>query len=273
MHRPRSRFSSAFQFLATVCLVAGAAAAQTANSAEGTAGGYSGVFLEVPGIYLTPIPNVPFSATEHLVTHQKTADGADRVLQTTTHIARSSSGMTYTERRRLLPAAATAEPALLEGQIYDPASHRRTLYNPFARIARQTTLSRARPLKPGPTAPNPNPRPGLAESDLGAQTFEGLELHGLRRVRTIPAAASGTGAEIKITDDYWYSADLGVYVIIRHDDPRSGEQMIALSEIARIEPDSTRFRVPDSYKIVDETPDPAPPPSANGSGPAAVRSR
>ena len=246
--------ASAFRLLAVLCPISISAAAQMANSAEGTAGGYSGIYLQVPGTYLTPIPNAPFSATEHLVTHQKTADGKDHVLQTTTHIARTSSGMTYAERRRLLPAGSTQEPGLIEGQIYDPATQRSTFYDPITHIARQSTLARPRPLSAGPTSPRLHPGPNLVETDLGTQDLEGLQLHGLRRVRIIAASASGTEAQVTITDDYWYSPVLAMYVIIRHEDSRSGEQLIALSGIDRIEPDSTRFRVPDSYKIVDETP-------------------
>ena len=240
------------------CLVPGMVHAQATRQSEGAPGGYAGINIRVPGIYLTPVANAPFSATEHVVTHQKTADGSDRVLQTTTHIARASSGLTYTEIRRLMPAASTQKPGLMEGQIYDPATHRSTLYDPATHIARLTTLSRPRPLVPGPTAALATPRPGVVETELGTQMLEGLELRGLRRVRTIPAEASGTGSEVQVTDEYWYSPALSIYMIIRHDDPRTGEQLIALSEVNRSEPESTRFRVPDEYKLVDETPLPAP---------------
>ena len=254
-----ARSSSTLRLLASLFLCSGIATAQNATQSEGTPGGYAGVYLRVPGIYLTPVANAPFTATEHVVTHQKSADGADRVLQTTTHIARSSSGITYTERRRLLTPTATSEPALIEGQLYDPSARRSTLYDPQTHIARQATLPRPRPLVPGPITPSATPRPGVIETDLGTQRLEDLELHGLRRVRTVPASASGTGAELRITDDFWYSPALSIYMIIRHDDPRTGEQLIALSEIDRTEPDSTRFRVPDEYKIVDETPLPTRP--------------
>ena len=67
---------------------------------------------------------------------------------------------------------------------------------------------------------------------------------------------SGTGKPVVITDDYWYAPQLFVYLMIRHDDPRTGEQMVAVSEIDRRDPDSTLFNVPPEYKVVDETPPP-----------------
>lgn len=241
-----------------VCVaLSGSALAQSAEQGPATPGGYPGVYTRVPGIYLTPVANAPFTADEHVVSHQKTADGNERVLQTTTHVARASSGLTYTERRSLLPASSTVEPRLIEGQLYDPATHRSTLYDPLTRIARMTTLEHPRSLTPGPIAPSTRTRQGVVETSLGSQTLDGLELQGLRRVRTIPAQLSGTGKEVQTTDDFWYSPALSIYVILRHEDPRTGEQLIALSHIERTEPDTTRFRVPDTYKLVDETPAPS----------------
>lgn len=240
-----------------LCLaLSGSAQAQTTEQGQSAPGGYPGVYTRVPGIYITPVANAPFTADEHIVSHQKTASGTERVLQTTTHVARASSGLTYTERRSLLPASSTADARFIEGQLYDPATHRSTLYDPQTRIARMTTLAHPRPLSPGPTTPSTHPRPGVVETSLGSQTLDGLELQGLRRIRTIPAQASGTGQDVQTTDDFWYSPALSLYVILRHDDPRTGEQLLALSHIERSEPDTTRFRVPEIYKLVDETPAP-----------------
>jgi hypothetical protein len=81
-----------------------------------------------------------------------------------------------------------------------------------------------------------------------------VQLSGLRKTRVIAAAASGTGQTVTITDDYWYSPELSVYMIIRHDDPRSGEQIVAVTHVQRGEPEAGLLQVPDGYKLVDETP-------------------
>ena len=78
--------------------------------------------------------------------------------------------------------------------------------------------------------------------------MNGVVLHGLRRERTLGADRSGTGKSLMITDDYWYAPVLSVYLIIRHDDPRTGEQLVAVTEIDRTEPDAVRFRVPDKLQ-------------------------
>ncbi len=43
-------------------------------------------------------------------------------------------------------------------------------------------------------------------------------------------ALSGTGHEITITDDYWYSDDLKVYLVLKHNDPRTGEQIVGIGQ-------------------------------------------
>ena len=202
---------------------------------------------------MTPVPNAPFSATVKIVSHDKLPDGTEHVVTTLNHVARTSSGIIYNERRQLVPATFSGEPRLLSARIYDPSRRLNIDLDPFSRLARETTLTHAPATRPGPTAPGVVV-PGTTETDLGDQTMNGVVLHGLRRERTLGADRSGTGKALTITDDYWYAPELSVYLIVRHDDPRTGEQLVAVTEIERVEPDPARFRVPDDYKVVDETP-------------------
>ena len=57
-----------------------------------------------------------------------------------------------------------------------------------------------------------------------------------------------------ITDDYWYSEQLGVYLALRHNDPRRREQTFGITEVKRGEPAASFFEVPSGDKIIDETP-------------------
>ncbi len=67
---------------------------------------------------------------------------------------------------------------------------------------------------------------------------------------------SSTGHDVVIVDEYWYSPDLSIYMIIKHNDPRTGEQIVAVSGVDRHEPNASVFAIPSTYKIVDETPPP-----------------
>ncbi len=220
---------------------------------------YAGPQVRIPGLFISPIANAPFSAVVHIVSHEKLPDGSEHVVMTINHVARTSSGIIYNERRRLLPAGSTQEPHLLLAHIYNPNNRLSIDLDPMTHLARETYMTHPPAMTPGPIALSPHPVPGLVETDLGSQDMAGEQLRGLRRTRTIPADHSATGKAVLITDDYWYSPTLGIYLTVRHDDPRSGEQLLAVSDVSRAEPDGSRFTVPPEYKIVDETPVPAHP--------------
>jgi hypothetical protein len=220
---------------------------------------YRGVQTYIPGIYITPVPNAPFSATVDIISNQKLPDGTTNIRTTINHIARASSGRIYNERRRLVSTAFQGEPALLSSHIYDPSNRLNIFVDPFTHLARESFLNRP-PVAPANSTPPRTPanNPYFKQEDLGTQPLGALTLTGIRKSRTIPAAASGTGKDIVIIDEYWYSPDLSIYMIIKHNDPRTGEQIVAVSSVERQEPDASRFVVPSGFKVVDETPEPLP---------------
>jgi hypothetical protein len=187
-------------------------------------------------------------------------DGTERIRTTTSHIARASSGRIYNERRQLVAAVSQTDPPLLSALTYDPSSRLSVSLDPRTHLARETILSQPARVIAGqsPLHIDPNPGPGRTETDLGTQNFQGFTLQGIRKTRVVPAAASGTGQPITISDEYWFSPDLTVYFITRHNDPRTGEQLVTISHVERAEPDATVFAIPSDYKIVDETPPPPP---------------
>jgi hypothetical protein len=216
---------------------------------------YRGVQIVVPGIFVTPIPNSPFSATVDILSHETLPNGSVNTHTTIAHIARSSSGRIYNERRQLVPTSFQGEPALLSAHIYDPSSRLNIFYNPFQRIARESIFT-GPPAPPANTVPTRTPanNPYFKQEDIGTQPLGGLTLTGIRKTHIIPAAMSTTGKDIAIVDEYWYSPDLSIYMIIKHNDPRTGEQIVAVSSVDRHEPDASIFTIPASYKIVDENP-------------------
>ena len=218
---------------------------------------YRGVETLVPGIFVTPIPNAPFSATVEILSHESLPDGSVNTRTTTALIARASSGRIYNERRQLVPATFKGQPALLSSHIYDPSSHLNIFCNPFQRIARETIFTEA-PSAPPNTVPTRTPanNPYFKQEDIGTQPLDGLTLTGIRKTHTIPSAMSTAGKDVVIVDEYWYSPDLSIYMIIKHNDPRTGEQIVAVSNVERHEPAASVFAVPANYKIIDENPPP-----------------
>ncbi|WP_263419418.1 hypothetical protein [Terriglobus albidus] len=236
--------------LATAALLTTAVSAQQPMPPD-----YRGPQTLIPGIYVTPIPNVPFSANVEIVSHVKLDNGTETIRTTTAKVARLSSGKIRNEQRQMLPATVKVEPALLSAHIYDPQTRKSTFLNPATHIAREIILSQ--PPRPAPNSvpqSAPSNNPNYREENLGTQEMDGLQLTGIRKVRTIPAQLSTTGKEVAITDEYWYSPVLQIYMLISHKDPRSGEQIVAVRNVDRHEPLQDLFEVPTGYKEVDETP-------------------
>jgi hypothetical protein len=89
---------------------------------------------------------------------------------------------------------------------------------------------------------------------LGRQMIEGVEADGTRVTITIPAGEIGNERPIQIVSEQWYSAELGVSIMSRHSDPRSGETTYRLTNIDRTEPAKSLFEVPAGYTISEGLP-------------------
>jgi hypothetical protein len=88
--------------------------------------------------------------------------------------------------------------------------------------------------------------------DLGTQTIEGVQAEGKRTITTIPAGAIGNERAIDIIYERWFSKDLDLIISSKHSDPRFGDQIFKLTNIMRVEPDSSLFTVPADFKVVFE---------------------
>ena len=220
---------------------------------------YFGPQVHIDGIWVTPVAGAPFTATVQIVSHSKLPDGTEHIVKTENTIARSSSGRIRNERCALVPVSFKGKPRLISAHIYDPNTRISIFTETATHIARQSVLPQPPRAPSAQAAPAQQRTPsGVTETPLGEQSLDGVQLTGKRKTRIIPADRSGTGEPVTITDDYWYSPDLSIYLIIRHDDPRTGEQLVAVTHIERGEPSAELLTVPDDYKVVDETPPPRP---------------
>jgi hypothetical protein len=89
------------------------------------------------------------------------------------------------------------------------------------------------------------------KESLGKRTMEGISVEGTRTTITIPAGQMGNEMPIQIVSERWYSPELQIDVMTKHNDPRLGETVYRLTEIRRGEQDHSLFQVPKSYKIED----------------------
>jgi hypothetical protein len=97
--------------------------------------------------------------------------------------------------------------------------------------------------------------PRVGEQDLGTEMMEKVLVHGTRKSRTVPGNATGTGKPIMITDEYWYSDELRLNMLVKHEDPLTGQQTVTVTRVNRSEPKPATFEIPGDYKVADETPE------------------
>ena len=85
--------------------------------------------------------------------------------------------------------------------------------------------------------------------DLGDQTIEGVTARGTRTTTSIAAGAVGNEQPIVIVSEQWYSSELQMLILTKHNDPRVGETVFRVTNISRSEPDQSLFQVPPDYTI------------------------
>lgn len=208
---------------------------------------YQGPFTQVQGVFVTPIPGVPFTATVVIKNEQPAADGTVTTEHTIVNIARDSAGRIRNERHAMVPESFKGTPPLMMVHTFDPATRISHIFNPATMIDREQVV------------PPPRQHIGLPNErteDLGYTTLNGMQAKGSRVTRTLPAQGSGTGKPVEIVDEIWYSEDLHMNLLERHTDVRGGVQTVAILSIKREEPAVSLFEVPEGYKTVDMTPPP-----------------
>ncbi len=87
--------------------------------------------------------------------------------------------------------------------------------------------------------------------DLGTQTMEGLQVTGTRTTITIPPGGEGNEQPMQIVDEQWYSPDLHTNIKTIHTDPRMGQTVFTVTNVSRTNPDTSLFKIPAGYEVVD----------------------
>lgn len=218
----------------------------------------------------------PFAAesvTEHV---QRLGDGNRMVRRSSAKLFRDSSGRTRREhtltRGNVTAAADGQEPRLII--INDPVGQVEYLVDTARGTLRKTRmtagLAEARRQMSGteqsfgvlmPTsaahrrraegdAAQPLPEP--KRERLEAQQIEGVMAEGTRITVTIPAGEFDNEQPLEITHEQWYSPELQMVVLLKHNDPRFGETTFRLTNITRGDPTPDLFTQPQGYRTIDQ---------------------
>jgi hypothetical protein len=92
---------------------------------------------------------------------------------------------------------------------------------------------------------------GRTES-LGKQNMEGVTADGTRSTQTIEIGTIGNDRPIQIVNESWYSEELGMTVMSKRTDPRTGDETFRVTNIRRGDPAPYLFQPP-AGSTINET--------------------
>jgi hypothetical protein len=212
-----------------------------------------GLAQSTSGIFITPVPDAPFTGVIKVDRTIVRPDGKVESLNTTRDVGRDSRGRIYNVFRALVPSTFTGTPPTVRVHFYDPQTRSYTYLYPDQHTYTTGTVNHPPAPEPADLIASPagNSTPlnqFTKQEDLGTQSVEGVPAHGVRETQTIPAASSSTGNEIVLTDEYWYSDELHMNVMVKHSDPRTGSVTMTLTQATRTDPDPSVFQIPEGYK-------------------------
>jgi hypothetical protein len=213
----------------------------------------SGLAQNITGIFITPVPDAPFTGVIQVDRTIVQPDGKVESLKTIRDTARDSRGRIYNVFRALVPADFAGTPPTVRVHFYDPQTRNYAFLYPNQHTYTTGTVNHPPAAEPADLIASPagNSVPlnqFTKQEDLGTQSIEGVTAHGVRETQTIPAASSSTGSEVVLTDEYWYSDDLHMNVMVKHNDPRKGSVTMTLTQATRTDPDPSLFQIPEGYK-------------------------
>ena len=221
------------------------------------------------------IRGMPYSAEQVSDQTQTLADGTHITQKTqVTKLFRDSEGRSRTERSLFRGMNGTFD-GLTIVEIVDPVSGFAYIFDAYnhvahrfapeggggqARDAEQTRAGSGPTVRvvPSPTvhvitpAQSQTDRPEVSTESLGSQVIEGVNVEGRKITRTLPVGLMGNDRPLVSVTESWFSPELRITVLTKHSDPRMGESVTQLRNIDRSEPDSSLFRVPPDYQVVDE---------------------
>jgi hypothetical protein len=195
-------------------------------------------------LQVSPRTGCPFSAVIEITRSQTLADGTHVQVKNKTLVYRDSLGRVRFDNY----APAQEAPGFV--QIFDPVEGVQYFIRPqFATASRSKWTGPPPSLRVGSTPP-PALKPIVER--LESQQMEGLLATGTRITRTISADAEGNDRALTIVSEIWSSSDMGITLLEKNSDPRSGDVEKRMTDLERTEPDVALFHVPPDYTITDQ---------------------
>jgi len=211
----------------------------------------------IDGLVITPMPNAPFTATLDTEWVKNMSDGGTMTLINQRRIARDRKGRIYEERWMLVPKSGKFKSVMTAIQIADPLTH--IVYTCMMDGKHVCTPASytdkaiaAKAVRGNRNTPLPNNDGFVSLEDLGDGSLEGVDTIGTRITTTYNAGVLGNDDQFEIQRETWYSPQLGINLLSKISDPRSGTQTFTITELSTSEPDQKLFNLPDGFHAADQ---------------------
>jgi hypothetical protein len=205
-------------------------------------------------LYFPPKPNFPFTATAKTVVVRTLPDGSTVTSENSRLVTRDSEGRIFQQRVIFVPVPndGTHKSWVHATDYYDPVEHTYYHCDTAPKVCNLFDYYAPATDTVVPAGLQSNKTTFMTREDLGAETFDGLEVQKSRETTTLYTESVGNSRTILRTVDYWYSPVLGVNLQVKRHDPRDGDQTLWLADVSLTASDPETFKVPADYRIIDQ---------------------
>jgi len=208
--------------------------------------------------------NHPFTATVHVTSERRLADGNVIRGDATLHQWRDSAGRVRSESIEGCDVDDSGKPvARMRISISDPTNRTYESWSEAPGQGKTAQISHY-------AVPEPPSKEELARltararvqrvanamqtEKLGTRTIAGVLATGIRTTRTTQPGEIGNDLPIQNVEEQWISRPVGVLLLRTSDSPMSGHQTTEVTELILAEPDASLFSPPADYKVLDTQP-------------------
>jgi hypothetical protein len=190
----------------------------------------------------------PFVAASMTVLKRKLADGTQVQASSTDIIARDSAGRWYSDQHPVTGRQQSPN-VPYRPDVRDPLERRFMHFVPPTRTVLLYPLAVVsdQPKQPPQTTVEVHGNVTVKTEPLPEQTILGYAAWGQRTTVTAMRAGKPSVA----IDEVWYSNQLGMDLIRRHTDAITGEEVTAIMDLKRQEPDPALFEIPSGWTRED----------------------
>lgn len=208
-------------------------------------------FERITNITIPPVQHAPFTSVVTAEWTKTLEDGSTITRQNRRVVVRDGNGRIFQERRWLVPKDGQEESFLMRTEISDPAQHTKFFCRAQTRVCTFEEYDGPPAELSEPVGSEDGGKTTLTRQDLGKSNVSGLEVVGTRETRIIAAGVLGNDRPLTVTKEFWYSPQLGLNMLVKRNDPRSGVQTFTVTEVGLAEPDPKYFQLPAGYTVKD----------------------